>query len=154
MHESNHVTQLIIEILEKSRLLNSLYKIDRDYIEKNNITLMEEGNVKKTVIHNLLLSAIDALDNNPNISARTGSLFERIQDYAQSLPSSDKKNFIFLLDTLKTELLVYNQILHVNRTVVHVNLMQTRDLFRAILNVNIDDDQSVYKSTGQLESAR
>ncbi len=150
MHESLTVFQTINSILEQSRLLVMMLKMDRNHIEKNNISLMEEANDKKIKTNNTLLNLIDSLNNNPDLSSQSGDFFERILSYAQSLSLKDQKELFFLLETLKTELPVYNQIMQVNRTIIHANLMRTKELFCAMLDKDPSHEPSIYKPSGLL----
>ena len=148
MYEEQSVCELIDAFLENSRLLaESLIKA-RDHLETNDLVFIEENNEKNRATNKTLLSIMNALDNNPALSSLRGAFFDRIQDYAQTLPSHDRKELLFRLDILKEELSIYKQIMQVNRTVVHANLMHTKDLFCALFNNDIINEPSIYKPSG------
>lgn len=142
------IRPLINKLLENSRMLADQLKLDQSYLQSNDISLVEENNTKKIETNNALLTIINSLDSNPLISTHTGNLLERLQKYAESLPLSDKKWLHNQLKTLKEEIPLYNQIMHVNRTIVHANLLHTKDLFCAIFNEKSTNEPSIYKLSG------
>lgn len=147
-HFEQTVRPLVNELLNNSRLLFEQLKIDQRYFEKNDISSIEASNVKKNATNNKLLAAVNALMNDSRISSYDGGLIERIQQYAQSLPPNDKKWFLRQLVILKEEIPVYNQTLHVNRTILHTNLVRTKELFCALFNSKNTNEPSIYKPSG------
>ena len=142
------IRPLINGLLQHSRLLAEHLKLDQSYLQSNNISLIEENNTKKIEVNNALLEIINKLDSSSLLATYSGHLFERVQQYAESLAINDKKWLQNQLKTLKEEILSYNQIMQVNRTIVNANLLHSKDLFCAILNEKNINEPSVYKLSG------
>ena len=148
MHFEQTIRPLITELISNTRLLVAQLKMDQIFLEKNDITQIEESNAKKITLNTTLLAIINTLIDNPQFTISTGNVFERMQNYAHNLPFGHKKWLLDQLKTLNEEIPTYNQIMLVNRTILHSNLAHIKDFFCTITTHKNSSEPSIYKPSG------
>ncbi len=148
MHFKQTIRPLIQSLLDNSRQLAELLKLDQSCLKTNNIDLIENNNAKKLEINQSLLDIINQLNSDPQLAILDGNLLHQLQQYAATLPVNDSQWLSQQINALTAEIPAFNQIMQVNRTVLQASLARTRDLFCSIMNLQTSGEPSVYKPSG------
>lgn len=140
------------ELVQTVRDLIQLLDDDRVYFEANALDKIEQNNEKKAEANERLENLITALATSPDLLAYSGNLYEKLLQRVEHCTYPSRARLDRLLHTLQDELMRYSRLLLINRQVVHANLGFIKDVFYALINESIKENQQpTYDRQGQLE---
>jgi hypothetical protein len=144
---------LVNDFIIYTRSLNALLEDDACYFKRNDVSGIEENNVKKNEINSLLEKVVAELLALPPLAVCHGTINERLFQYVATMSETNKVAFEELLSTMAFEIAHYRKLISINKQVINFNLSYIKDLLLAIVHNKTNDDSEItYDRLGALES--
>lgn len=134
MSEFETIRVLVNDFVVQTGMLVNLLKEDHEHISKNDILILEDSNIKKSLAIDALRELVEKINKSPCLSECQGNLYEKLQQYANSMMPPQRDRLNELLAEMKEVLQQYSQHMNINRRVIHANLAYIKDVFSALLH--------------------
>lgn len=152
MDNDAKILNLLNDFIDQTRQLTSLLEDDSECFKKNNVSGIEENNIKKNNINNQLHNIVKSLLAIPSLAACQGTIYERLLQYAATMPVSKKNELGKLLGKMTVEITHYDKIVATNRHVLNYNLNYIKDILFALVHNKVKEtSETTYDHLGALE---
>lgn len=147
------ILNFLNDFIDHTRQLTALLENDADCFKKNNVSGIEENNIKKNDINNQLHDIVKMLLAIPSLAACHGTIYERLLQHATTMPVSKKNELGKLLGTMTVEITHYDKIVATNRHVLNYNLSYIKDVLFALVHNKVkESSETTYDRMGALET--
>lgn len=124
------VIRLMSQLISNVSVLITQLKQDADYYATNQLDLLEQNNIEKTITLQLISDTIHAMER--HCGAGNYPLEASLFVYAQTLDNQSNRVLSALLTTLNVLLIEYSRQMRINQAVVDVNLQDATARFNLI----------------------
>jgi flagellar biosynthesis/type III secretory pathway chaperone len=144
------VKQLVTDCITYTQSLNEHMQADHAYFSTQDLTALEQSDLKKSDIQAALSNLIEQLENHFALQSSDHDLWSKLSHYASQLDWIRQTQLSTLIQSLRQ---AYNSGLRlalINRQVVNANLTHLKTIISQLTQSSTDINSATYDHTGAL----
>jgi len=143
------IVMLMHDLIASVRLLNEQLLQDKLWFKQNDLQAIDESNIEKSVLNAQIQQISEKLLQQPELTALSGTLFQRILSVAKNSPHLQQEISEQLAHFQSESDITYER-MHANRNVVSSNITYVRGLVDQLVQNNRKQPTDVYDGTGTI----